>query len=724
MNDAHRFRNFKSLHMLSASIAAATLAAIFGWTATAEPTSPSTRPSPGGAFTLPPVIVTADKRPEDVQDVPGSVTAITAETIRDANITTVEQAGRFAPNVLFSQFTVPRLSFPFIRGIGSGRNSPAVTTYIDGVPQLSFATSNIELVDIDRIEFLRGPQGTLYGRNTLGGVINIWSAPPTNTFTADVQGTFGSYNLQDYRGSVSGPIVKDKLYYSFAGGYVNRDGYSRNLFTGSDVDGRNDLFGRLSLVYTPTDKLTLNVTINGEQDRDGDYALFDLAALRKNPRRINHDFEGNTRRDVSQAAFTATYKGDAVDITSISAYQQWSDRDRTDLDESPTNLIRRQSNDSEHNLVQELRFSSPDKKPIALSQDLKLNWLAGIFAFRESAKHTAGDTFSNTAVAAGIVPFAFTSFEGADNLSYGVGAFGNATLTYREKLDLTFGARYDYEHASGAVDTFASSPFVPATAARDERSFDHVSPRFAAAYHWDKDWMSYASATNGYKAGGFNITAPTGKEGFGQERSWTYEIGNKVELLDHRLTLNADVFYIDWRNQQLDVPTGQPGVFFVDNVGRSNSKGAELEASIHPLQGWDIYTGVGFTRAEFRSYIQPNGQSARGNALPYAPDFTWNAGTQYSFKIQRNLRAFVRADVIGVGNYSYDASNAAGQSSYIVTNFRAGFGGEHWRVEAFLDNAFNTHYFPLAFPFPLAASGYVAESGRPQTAGVTIGFSY
>jgi len=243
-------------------------------------------------------------------------------------------------------------------------------------------------------------------------------------------------------------------------------------------------------------------------------------------------------------------------------------------------------------------------------------------------------------------------------------------------------------------------------------------------YHWTADLFTYGSATKGYKAGGFNTTAPEDKTIFSPETSWDYEVGAKSSWLKNHFIVNADLFYIDWSHQQLDVPTGEPSVYYIDNVGSSTSKGAELEATLRPLQNWDIFGGIGYTNAQFSHYLQPSGVNADGNQLPFAPNITWNVGSQYTLPLRASLRTWVRAEVLGTGRYFYDASNAASQSDYIVANFRLGIGGDHWRLEGFIDNAFNTHYVPIAYPFPLAASGYVGENGAPQTVGMRLGFSY
>lgn len=717
-------RFFRRQRVLAALAAVSLSAGAASWAQQAPlPTTQPTGEGPAPDFRLEPIIVTAERREEPLQDAPISVTAVDVETIRDARVENVNDASHYAPNVFIQQFSAPRESFPFIRGIGSGQNSPAVTTYIDGVPQLSFSTSNIEFADVDRVEFVRGPQGTLYGRNTLGGVINIYSRQPTNTLEADADITGGNYDLQDYRGGVRGPIVPNELYFAIAGGYVNRKGYTKNDFTGNDLDGRNDGFGRFELRFTPTPAWDIRLTFNGEKDRDGDFPLGDLGALRARAFHVDHDFTGAAHRDVGQIALSAAYHG-AVDFTSVTAIQYWQSNEYTDLDESAADLLRRSNREREDNYIEELRLASPTNKPIVINQDVKFSYVSGLLTFVTSDHPSIDNTTRSPLLTQGL-PAPLASFEDSALNTYGIGLYGQGTFTLWDKLDLTAGARVDYEYNNAQIHNFASSPFVPASRVDDSRDDTQLSPRLEADYHWTKQIMEYVSAARGFKAGGFNPTAPTaGEISFGPERSWSYETGLKTTWLDNRLFVNADAFYIDWKNQQLDVPTGQPSQFFIDNVGRSHSEGFEVEGNYRVLSSLNVFASLGFTHARFDHYTQTNGQSARGNRLPDAPETTWNIGAQYSMRLVRDLRAYARAEVFGVGPYSYDASNAAGQPAYTLTDFRLGVGAEHWRIEGFINNAFNTHYIPVAFPFPLARSGYVGEMGDPLTAGVTLGLTY
>lgn len=702
--------------------------------ATALGDAPTTQPpatQPSGVesaippLTLSPIVVTAEKREQPLQDVPSSVTALDATAIKDENITNIRQASFYAPNLFIQQFTPPRESFPFIRGIGSGQNNPAVTTYIDGVPQLSFSTSNIQLVDIDRIEFVRGPQGTLYGRDTLGGVINIYTLQPGDTTHGDLQASGGNYALQDYRGGIRGPIEQGKLYYAFAGGYQSRDGYSYNGVTGHDLDSVNELFGRFELRYTPTPDWDLRLTLNGERDADGDFPLYDLDSLRHTPNRVEHDYVGEAHRNIDQIAFNAIFHGEDVDFTSVTALQYWNSKELTDLDETQFDLLRRSNREQERNFIEEVRLLSPNDKPIRISDNVAFHWITGMLLFATGDEPHVGDITRSATVSQG-APVPFTSFNNASLDSVGVGFYGQGTFTLWDKLDLTIGGRVDYEHQSADLDNFTVPPLTPATSTSLDKDYTEFAPRFEADYHWTRNLMSYANIAEGYKAGGFNATAPsTATTAFGPERSWSYEIGQKSVLLDNRLRINADLFYINWRKIQLDTPNLLvPSEFYISNNGEAHSEGIEAEGDYQLLTNLDVFAGFGFTHARFDSGVQPDGASAKGKRVPDAPETTWDVGVQYGLPLEHDWRFYVRPEVIGVGPYSYDVTNIAGQSAYILTNIRLGVTDGRWRVEGFIDNMFNIKYVPIAYQFPLAPSGYVGESGDPITFGVTVGYTF
>src|SRR5437773_8823315 len=211
--------------------------------ASAVAQQPAPSPQPPLRTTLPPITVTAQKEPEDPQKLPVSVTAVSNDTLENAGIRSVSEASGYAPNTFFNEFTARKLSNPRFRGIDASPTNPGITSYIDGVPQLNANSSSIEFLDVDQVEFVRGPQSALFGRNALGGVINITSARPSlQKWTGNLIGPYGNFNAGDVRGATSGPLVADKLAAGLAFGYAGREGFTRNDVTGRDLDSRSAFF--------------------------------------------------------------------------------------------------------------------------------------------------------------------------------------------------------------------------------------------------------------------------------------------------------------------------------------------------------------------------------------------------------------------------------------------------------------------------------------------------
>ena len=229
---------------------------------------------------------------------------------------------------------------------------------------------------------------------------------------------------------------------------------------------------------------------------------------------------------------------------------------------------------------------------------------------------------------------------------------------------------------------------------------------------------------SGYKAGGFNPTSPADQTSYGSETTWSYEIGVKSGWLDDRLALNVAAYDVQWDDLQLDTPNPLiPGRFFIANAGDATSRGAEVELRGLIQPGWSLFGAAGYNDPHFDSGSATQGQNVSGNVLPYAPQTTWNVGSELVRDVGSSLTFFGRAEVVGYGRYFYDATNAQNQASYFLADFRLGLAGARpfaWRIDGWMRNALGENYVPLAFPFPLAASGYVGESGAPRTFGLTL----
>jgi iron complex outermembrane receptor protein len=677
--------------------------------------------------TLPPITVTAQKAPEDPKQVPVSVTAVTGDTLDAAAIVSVSGAAAYAPNTYFNEFTARKLSNPRFRGIGAGPNNSGVTTYIDGVPQLNANSSSLELVGIEQIDFVRGPLSALWGRNTLGGVINITSTRPSfQSWSGNLVAPFGNFGSADVRGTASGPLVTDKLALGVAAGYSRRDGFTVNDVTGNDLDRRSAGFGKAQLLWRPADRWEARAMFTFERARDGDYGLQDVAALRANPYHASRNVEGFTHRDILAPTFHVTHSGTRVDFSAVTGVLKWKTKDFTDLDYTAFPLATRTNDEEDLQFTEEVRFASARNAAIKLSDRLALKWQAGLFLFTQNYEQTAVNAFSPF-VLSQFVGFAVAQTSPAAQLDdFGLGVYGQGTFTYADKLDLVVGARGDRERRDADLNTFYTPAIAPPQVVNASKTFSDVSPQFAVAYRATPAATVYGTAARGFKAGGFNAASPVGAEAYDQEHSWNYEGGVKTSALAGRLTANVAAFRIDWDDLQVFVPNPLvPAQFFIANAAGAVNKGVEVEVAARPSPGVELFGGLGVTNARFSAGSVSNGVDVSGNKLSNAPSHTIDAGMQYSRQVWSAASLTLRGEVVRYGEFQYDDANTLAQEAYAIANFRAGLRGKRLFGEAWVRNAFDTDYIPTAFPQPgLAPSGFLGESGAPRTFGIRVGTTF
>jgi len=688
-------------------------------TGMASAQSPDPQPPPDPLrITEPTVYVRAQKEPENIQRTPVSVTAVSKEMLQAENITTISGAGIFAPNTFFSEFSARKLSFPHFRGISSGPGNPAITTYVDGVPMIHTNASSMELVDVEQVEFVRGAQSALFGRNALGGVINVVTSRPSLTnWTGSFAVPFGSYSAVDARGTVSGPL-SGRSAISLSGGRSGRDGFTINDLRNQDVDSRSNTFGKAQLFWAPASNWETRVIVSGERARDGDYALADLGALESNPFHVQRDFEGRTDRDIVSGTFLARREGARMTLSSTTGIVDWGAKDETDLDYSPFPLLTRANAENATQFTQEVRLASTATAPVHVG-GTPMRWQAGFFLFTQGYDQDAVNSY----LPSPLVPFAVQEHSPTAELDdFGLGFYGQGTLTMRERLELGVGARVDYENKEARIDTSFDPPIAPPHSVVDERSFANVSPQVSVSYRVQPERAVYASAGTGYKSGGFNPASPVGTESYDEEHAWQVEGGMKTTWVNDRVLFNAAVFYIDWDHLQLNVPNPQvPAQFYIANVGAARSAGAEFELSGRAAPGFDLFASVGFSSATFKEGSTSSGVDVSGNALPSTPDYTTTFGARYQRPVSSGLSVHGRGEVVLVGAYDYDDANTAGQDAYSLTNLRGGVQWNRLTIDGWIRNAFDTRYVPIAFAYPgLAPSGFVGEPGAPRTYGVSV----
>ena len=683
------------------------------------PTAPQTDPLV--RVDLPPVTVNAQKEPADLQKLPVSVTAVSAETIDNAGLRTVSEAAVYAPNTVFTEFTARKLSNARFRGIGSSPANPAITTYLDGVPQLNANSSNVDLVSVQQIEFVRGPQSALFGRNALGGVVNVTSRKPAfGKWTGNVMLPIGNYSAVDLRGTAAGTLIEDTLSAGVGFTFATREGFTVNDVTGDDLDSRSSFTGKGQLLWKPATDWEARVIVGAERARDGDFAFQDLGALRERPRHATRDVEGFTHRNIFNTTLLTERKGSAFTLTTTTGFVQWKTEDATDLDYTSRALATRENAEDAFQFTQEVRIASA--KPAPLPRDATLQWQAGAFLFTQNYQQDAVNHLS-----AGVFgPLAVDQFSPVAELDdFGIGFFGQGTLALSDQLDVIAGGRLDYENKKADLKSFFTPAVVAPTVVDAEDSFTNVSPQVSVAYRLQPQQMVYATLARGYKAGGFNPASPAGSEAYGEETSWNLEGGVKTRWLNDRVSINAAVFVIDWNDLQLNVPNSAVlNQFFISNVGGASSRGIEIEAAAKAAPGVDLFTGFGYTRARFGDDTATLGVSVSDNKVPYTPEYTFNLGVQYGRAITSDWTAYGRAEVTLYGAFAYDELNIEEQEAYSLANLRGGVRGKRFFGEGWIRNAFDTNYIPLAIPLQFAPSGYIGESGAPRTFGISVGVTF
>jgi iron complex outermembrane receptor protein len=691
----------------------------------AQSNSPAPQ-APAGSFQLPPVIVTAQKEPTDARALPVSVSTATATTIRNIGASVVSEIAPYIPNTYFSDFTARKVSNPRFRGVGASPANPAVATYIDGVPQLHANSSSVDLNDVGQVEFVRGPQSALYGRNARGGVINVASVRPSLTgWTGNFSVPVGNLSAVDTRAQASGPIIDGKLGAGVSLWYGRRDGYTVNDVTGNDLDSRSGFSAKGQLLWTPSPEWEARFIVSGERNRDGDYALSDLGGLRTNPRHAARDFEGYTNRDVTNVTVLARREGSRMTISSATGFVKWSTEDATDLDYTPAPLLRRLNAEESFQFTEEIRVASATQAPITLSDDVTLRWQAGAFFFTQNYDQNAVNSFAPF-VLSRFVNFAVSQTSPQAALDdVGIGVYGQGTATFNQDFDISVGLRVDHEQKDAALSTFFTPAISPARNVAADKSFSNLSPQVAAGYRLNPETMVYASMTGGFKAGGFNPASPVGLEAYDEEHTFSVEGGWKSLWWDGRASANIAVFRIDWEDLQQNVPDpAVPGQFYIANVGGAASSGVEVEVSARARENVDVLGSLGVTRAHFKSGSVSSGLDVSDNDIPNTPGHTASLGAQYSGEA-RGIPFFARADVTVLGSFQYDELNTAKQDQYALTNLRVGGRWRYLSVDFWTRNLFNVSYVPVAFPYPgLAPSGFVGESGRPRTFGVTTTVSF
>ncbi|RKR84662.1 TonB-dependent receptor-like protein [Mucilaginibacter gracilis] len=408
------------------------------------------------------VTVSSEKRQEAIQKIPAAITALDAKQIKEYRLWDITNLTAIAPSLFVVEHGNSTSSNFFnIRGVMGFSNEQAVATYVDGVYQFDYFSAPPLFNDVQSIEILRGPQGTLYGRNAFGGVVNITTKQPGNTPSGYAEMTFGNYGQQRYTVSLSKPIIKDKLFASGSFTYNHRGSIYYNEFTKSGFDRREDYSGNFNLRYLPSKQwsLALNVKTENDNDRGSFPWVGSIDDVFSKPYQVNTNNTNVERRNNFNTSLAANYYGKDFNFTSVSSYidwHAWYEGKGVDYDFSPLDILSTAPDNHQHVFSQEIRFASPS------ASQSKFKWVAGAYGFTQNLYTYSpvyyGPDYLQLDPTSGAP---FTTIGNSHGNNKGYAFFGQATYSLTNQLDFTAGIRYDYGNGIIGGDPLGRKPFMP-----------------------------------------------------------------------------------------------------------------------------------------------------------------------------------------------------------------------------------------------------------------------
>ncbi|HVW70134.1 MAG TPA: TonB-dependent receptor [Steroidobacteraceae bacterium] len=717
------------------------------------------------------VVVTARKRDETFQSVPITVDVFTAQQIQSAGIESPRDFIAMVPNMTLVETQNIGNSFITIRGISQARNSePSVAVLVDGVLETNPYEFNQELYDIRQIEVLKGPQGALYGRDAIGGAIIIHTADPADHFEASTRVGVGNGPAEKAQLALSGPIdAAGTLRYRASLNFYNTDGYLQNVYLDRKADPYRDYSGRVRLVWKPDDALSADLRFMYDRTETTAYYFVIPRSDEANPfsdfstpgdandtrSPIQSNNLGTDNRDVLDTALKLDYSPGYGTFTSITDYDHTKEIDTGDaydfrpvttsveyaltggtpaasggpFDESQSQFIDVQT------WSQELRFTSPTVAGFS--------WIAGAY-FVHTERFISTGNLADRGLGVPAVyynplvdptnPFATNTnqtflADSQNNNAWAV--FGDVTYDFTPQWEVDAALRYDEDRRQNTTRT--PTAFLPTTAAYTgevrKATFSATQPKATLRYKPSDDLTFYTSWSRGFRSGGFNQTG-VGEVAranqvlgvndiFQAEIADTYELGVKSQLLDRKLSVDADVFHTQSRN----------GYFFVyiaadstQNLGNLNAtyKGAELSITARPTDRIDLYGGFGYTQSRITNMADP---TVIGNQAPLVSRNTANAGVQYRQPLEGGLSATVRLDYQEIGRTWWEPYNITSRDPVSLVDLRLGLQGQNWTVTAWSKNLTNTIYNAEFSPGNVGGAGFLWRA-LPRRYGVDFDYRF
>jgi len=687
------------------------------------------------------VIVTAQRREESLQKAPLAISAFSSETIQADRIEGLQDVVTRVPNFYSDAVSRTQGSLA-MRGAGSLEDSPgsdqAVSLFIDEVYIGENSGLDFDFFDIERIEVLRGPQGTLFGRNSMGGAVSVITRRPTSEPEATMEMTVGRHDQMDLRGMVGGAVFGESVAGQIAFSSKDSGGYARNVVTGNRQGQEDSQNVRAKLRFNPSDALDVNLSANYMTDKSKGIPrklTGDVPASLDAPEGLDttqQNMDGGYDRQTSGVTLSVDYDIPVGTLTSISAYREGSHKTNVDLDGTPFELA---------------EFKLQDNQVSQFSQELRLagtagavDYVAGLYYLNVSLRRNEylvvegypGSLFDE------LVPGGTDGEEGRgqhmNTESYA--GFGQFTWNVSDRLRLTAGARYTWEEKSGETYCMQDGVLCSEYSLDVGDNWSAFTPKATIDFDVAEGIMAYAMASKGFKSGGFASDFPDAESAiaggsFDPESAWSYEVGVKARWLEDRLQTNAAVYHVDYDDLQVRQIDGPFTI--VGNAGKSSVDGVELEISARPMQGLDLFANYSYTDGSYDSLVL-EGEDYSGNTLILTPKNAFTAGASYAFSTRNGGEVSLRGDYLYKSRAFLDVSNdpsmTAKYDGLVNASISYVFPNGKWDVSVFGQNitdvrtkttAQNYSVFFLSLDQLLAGQQVIATSyNLPATYGLTV----
>ncbi|KQY29993.1 TonB-dependent receptor [Caulobacter sp. Root487D2Y] len=714
------------------------------------------------------VVVTARRREERLQDTPVAVTALAGEALESRGVESVDQIAKFAPSIRFDGAAALSggnyNATVFIRGVGQNDfaifSDPGVGVYVDGVYYARSIGGTLDAFDVSRIEVLRGPQGTLFGKNTIGGAVLITTEQPKNAFGGEIGGVTGSYDRLDVKGHVDIPLGQ-KVSARLSAARLTRDGYGERLTTGDDLGDRNATAMRAQLLWEPSDTVTVNLSADYTRAREhsapqkllvigavpgfaigpfmGNFNTYVAPGLGitapNGAKSLNPSFltdspfttygTGPNVNDLDLWGGSATVSWDLGEVTfkSITAVRGLTATFARDGDNTPFTFRETFNHDVQAQYSQEFQLGGE-------SFGDRLTWVTGAYVFRERGTDS-GYAKLALGLAPGVSPPPYSPsaavYTKVTSTTYALFAQGSLALT--DQLSATVGARYNRDEKDYVLDHRRIRDGGVIAQVSPSGSWNSFTPKVGLEFKATPDVLLYASVGKGFKSGGFNarpLNDASEVTEYQPETLLTYEAGAKTAWLNRRLILNVAGYFSDY--QDIQVTVNQTPRNFVANAAAGEVKGLEVELQARPTASWSFNFGGGYMDAK---YTEVGSGLAAGQVLPItlathfikAPKWTLNSGIEYGHDLSSGGRLTARVDWTHYSTVYNDVANDPDltQPAYDLFGARLAYASpdQLWQAALFGLNLSDERYMVSGN----ASSGFglkEASFGRPREWGLSL----